>query len=441
MQVTLFRPHHRQQWIAWLREKGWKVRHVYEVGKVSGRRVVMDAASRNWESFASLFAQKGMTVYLLSDGERQWDPKELAEIGIVKVITSEEEPEWMNAPQVENKSGKPPPLEVENHPTVENMPLSERWKRKELQTVTLTQEGDRLQEDNARKLTDSLANQEAALETSRTTEQEISTVKVQRPSRPTVRFPLVAAVYAAKGGVGKTVFLLHLAAQLAQHSLKVCVLDLDLQHGTVASTLHMQPNITITDLNRRIDNPKASRARLIPTEMGFSIVAAPKEVMSPVLTEEQILAILRFLKAEMDVVLIDTSTCFDPVTKLALEQADQLFLMTSEEVASLDNLGRMQPLLSSLQPSPEVCLVLNRVTKPVAEEGLRDMLPWPVVMELPEDPLVADAVRRGECAVVHLTRSPYCLQLETLVHSWTGVEIDKVKKSRNPFSKLMDVIR
>lgn len=441
MQVMLFRPRHRQQWMAGLREKGWQVRHVYEVGKVTGRLVVVDAASGNWAKFAAIFAQKGMTVYLLNDGQQLWDPKELLKIGIVKVITTEEEPEWIRGSTIENDEAEPSPHDANSPQMEEEIPLSKRWKRKGPQTVALMEKVEPLQGDESGRISDSLANKKVELKTENLIEQELLSLNVQKPSSLKLKLPLVATVYSAKGGVGKTVFLLHLAAILTRHSLKVCVVDLDLQLGTVASTLHMQPNITIADLNRKIENTKASRACLIHTEMGFDIVAAPNEVMSPALTKVQILAILQFLKSEMDVVLIDTSTCFDAVTKLAMEQADQLFLMTSDEAASLDNVGRRQPLISSLEPSPEVSLVLNRVTNSLVNKGLHDILPWSVVMELPEDSLVADAVRRGECVFAHQTRSPYGLHLETFVYSWLGVEIDKVKKHRNPISKLMDVIR
>jgi hypothetical protein len=42
---------------------------------------------------------------------------------------------------------------------------------------------------------------------------------------------------------------------LAKEGRRVCVLDLDLMHGTVASMLQIQPDKTIIDLVRRIDDP------------------------------------------------------------------------------------------------------------------------------------------------------------------------------------------
>lgn len=256
------------------------------------------------------------------------------------------------------------------------------------------------------------------------------------PSAKSRDLPSIAAVYASKGGVGKTTFLLHLAAILAKEGRRVCVLDLDLMHGTVASMLQIHPNKTIVDLVRRIDDPKAGRACLLQTKTGFTIVAAPLQPCTFRMQREQLLAVLRFLKEEADIVLIDTPVHFDSLIKLALEQAEQLFLMTTDEPASIWSLVRMKPLIGSLQPTPELYLVWNRLTEPALVKQWRENLPWPVMLELPEDPTVIKAVRSGQW-IASSPCSPYRLRVKQLADRWLGVEPERSGDKRNLLRRLL----
>ncbi|MBW4081301.1 AAA family ATPase [Paenibacillus sp. S150] len=244
--------------------------------------------------------------------------------------------------------------------------------------------------------------------------------------------PSVVTVYAPKGGVGKTVFLLHLAAVLAKENCRVCLLDLDVMHGTVASTLQLSPAKTIADLVRRIDDPKASRACLLPMKMGFCIVAAPEKTGTFALRQEQLPALFHFLKAETDVVLVDLSSRFDPIVKMALEQSDVLLLMTTPDPASIDSLKRAKPLLSSLLPSPDTAIIGNRLSEPLPKDYFQNMLYWPVLLELSEEAAVAAAVRRGELAL----RSSYSQLILGLVRQWLGMEATEPAKGKNSLAKL-----
>jgi MinD-like ATPase involved in chromosome partitioning or flagellar assembly len=270
-------------------------------------------------------------------------------------------------------------------------------------------------------------------ETTRRTNSLATPMRPQSPPLPTPQrsrdLPSIAAVYAAKGGVGKTTFVLHLAALLAKEGCRVCVLDLDLMHGTVASMLRIQPHKTIVDLACRIDDPKASRACLLSTKMGFSIVAAPNQPGMFRMEAEQLLAVLRFLKEETDLLLIDTPAHFDAGVKLALEQADLLMLMTTDEPASVESLLRMKPLIGHLHPSPEIVMVWNRLVERELKEQWREQIPWRELLELPEDPTVGQAVRSGTW-IASSPVSPYRLRIKQLADHWMGLEPERPDPGR-----------
>lgn len=249
--------------------------------------------------------------------------------------------------------------------------------------------------------------------------------------------PSVVTVYSPKGGTGKTVFLIHLANMLVKENCRVCLLDLDILHGTVAATLQLPPTKTIVDLARRIDDPKASRTCLLPMKMGFSFVAAPTQFGSFALRREQLTAILRFLKSEADVVLVDTAPVFDPVMRTLMEQSEVLLLMTTSDPASMASLKRMKPLLESLLPSPDIGIIWNRLTESLPNHRFRDVFSWPILLELPEEAAVTAAVRRGELAL----RSSYNRHIHSLVKQWLGAETDGPIKKRSPWARLLFPMR
>lgn len=237
--------------------------------------------------------------------------------------------------------------------------------------------------------------------------------------------PSIVSIYAPKGGVGKTVFLVHLAALLALEKCRVCVVDLDLSQGTLAATLQLSPDKTILDLIHRIESPKASRACLLQTKMGFFVVAAPEHSVEITLLEDQLRAMLTFLKSEMDVVLVDTSSHLDSVTKVAMTESDVLLLMTTADPASIASLIRMRPLLASLLPSPEIGVIWNRLI----QAGHPPTLPWLRLLELPEETSVAAAVRKGG-ANLH---GPYASAIQSLIRKWLGKESAETVKRKKPW--------
>ncbi|MCD1261275.1 ParA family protein [Paenibacillus athensensis] len=447
MHFILFRPRNRKVWIERLRENGWTISIAHEVKKVfvSGEQtVVLDVAAGNWEKFAVLFSYHGKNVYLLMDDPHSVAPETLASYGVSRVITTDEGPEAWNLERKQSHAPELPPCPEEGVPSSSSVLLSLRRKRNDLQhSLQASQASDEalpsqaaIQETREKQdQTVSLWEEEARHKLIET--QEERTVRLSKRMTLTVQIPSMLAVYAAKGGVGKTVFLLHLASVLAKCGYKVCLLDLDLMHGTVASTLFLQPNKTIVDLIRRMDNPKASRACFLPTEMGFFIVATPTHQASSLLKLDELPGLLRFLKSEADVVLIDTASHFDAITKLALEQADQLLLLTTNEPVSIHSLGRMKPVLSGLRPSPEIYTVVNRLVNPLGKEKLREVLPWPIVLELPEDRAVALAIRQGECLQAGLFRNPYMVQIQGLVDRWMGEEEVRSFTKRSLVSRLL----
>lgn len=252
------------------------------------------------------------------------------------------------------------------------------------------------------------------------------------PAADRRELPSMVTVHSPKGGVGKTVFLLHLAALLAMEKCRVCLLDLDMNQGTVAATLQLSSAKTILDLSRRIESPQASRACLLPTKMGFFIVAAPEQPTEITFPEEQLRSLFAFLKSEVDIVLVDTSSHLDNMTKAVMTESEVLLLMTIPDPASIAGLMRIRALLANLLPSPEMGVIWNRLIQGDHPQAL----PWPRLLELPEEANVAAAVRKGG---VNL-HGPYATAIQSLVRQWLGKELAVTTKGKRPWVRWLSRI-
>ena len=93
----------------------------------------------------------------------------------------------------------------------------------------------------------------------------------------------MVSVVQATGGSGATTTLTHLAeamARLNPGSRGVCLIDLDLQGGDVASYLGLTPKVSVDvllDAGSRLD-AELMRSAITPTRHGFDFLAAPEAI-------------------------------------------------------------------------------------------------------------------------------------------------------------------
>ncbi len=498
MRVALFRMSKRQQWVERLRQSGYEAKFVHDPDRITleMNAIVIDTAVGKWKDYVRLLQHKGVPIVLLVERKETWTEEQADSFGIAGTVTEAEDTEGLfatciRAGEAEEETpasfptwggGLMMPVEDEpvqqaaNQEAMERqertpaVPLSQRKTRKktdaepvdgtslfdnalsslerpgpsdEPPAFTLPANGQADQADRERHVEHpppySLKEPEVESVEPVFPNPAKNRVELPTPTVPRVSadFPSTVAVYAAKGGVGNTTFLLHVAMRAAKEGFRVCVLDLN-PDGTLAATLHMLPHKTIQDLAFRLDDRKASRACLLQTKLGFSLVAAPLQPHAFQLQPEELGGILRFLKEEHELVLVDLPVHMDGLTKLALEQMEQLFLMTMDEPASLIHLERMKPFFASLRPAPEMAMVWNRLLAPAPKADWKERLPWPVVLELPEEPSVREASWNGEWRTSSLC-SPYRLQVNRLVDRWMGREPEAPDPKRNWLRSLLSI--
>jgi pilus assembly protein CpaE len=216
-------------------------------------------------------------------------------------------------------------------------------------------------------------------------------------------FGKVVMVYSPKGGSGVTTLATNLAIQMMNPNTKVVLVDGSLQFGDVSVFLNEQPKLSIADLAPRADelDPDIVNEVLVthgPT--GLRILAAvPKPEMAEKITGEQFVKILRFLRRLYHFIIIDTSSYLTDPIITAMDEADQIVLLTTQDIPSIRDTKIFLNLIESLNISKDKILcVLNKSDKriPITPEKVSESLKHEVKLEiLFDDRTVINSVNRG----------------------------------------------
>ena len=188
----------------------------------------------------------------------------------------------------------------------------------------------------------------------------------------------VIAVVSASGGSGKTFLATNLAYHLQTSSdRQICLIDLDLQFGELSTALRLKLRHTIYDLLNTEDESDDLGARLEQHlerhESGIRVLAAPDDPEHADSIEAvDVARIIEAARSRFDYVVVDTPTALSEAVLVALEQADQIFVLATLDLPSVRNLGIMMTTLKKLKvPVERVSLMLNKVEPDVGIDVAR----------------------------------------------------------------------
>jgi pilus assembly protein CpaE len=225
----------------------------------------------------------------------------------------------------------------------------------------------------------------------------------------------VITVFGPKGGIGTTSITANLAVALHTEEAPVVVVDGRVQFGDLSFFFNEQIKNNLSDVATRADelDPEFIEDVLLKhKDTGVRILAAPPrpEQAEPV-SGEQFSKILLFLKRMFAYVIVDTASTLDEITQAAIDEADLISLITTQDIPSVKNVRLFLDLLTALGfPTNKVLLVLNMYDKrrtTVTPERLADISKLEVVAVLPfDDRLVIPAMDRGVPFIINNRTHP-----------------------------------
>jgi pilus assembly protein CpaE len=217
----------------------------------------------------------------------------------------------------------------------------------------------------------------------------------------------VIAVFSPKGGVGKTTIAVNLALALTEKGARrVCLVDLDLAFGDVAITMQLFPTHSI---EQAIGSEDALDVEMIDQLLtrhqdSLMVLAAPphpdtRERVTPLLVSR----IIRTLRETFDYVVIDTAPAFDEQVLTALDETDEVVLVTTLDVPTLKNVKVAVETFDALHIARDNRhLVLNRADDEVGinADKVEGILGMSVDAQIPSSLDVAAATNAGSPVIV-----------------------------------------
>ena len=182
---------------------------------------------------------------------------------------------------------------------------------------------------------------------------------------------VIIAVHGLAGGVGATTFAVNLAWELAnitkEDQPEVCLLDFDLQFGSVATYLDLPRREAVYELLSDTESMDAESFKDSLSTYGekLKVLTAPAEMLPlDIVSSEDIERIITAARTNFDYVVIDMPSTVVQWTENVLQNAHIYFAPMEIDMRSAQNTLRMIRALKSEElPVEKLRYVMNRAPK------------------------------------------------------------------------------
>lgn len=236
----------------------------------------------------------------------------------------------------------------------------------------------------------------------------------------------VFAVFAAKGGCGKTTLATNLAIALqGEGERRACLLDLDLESGDVASVLDLDTSRTLTYLTgKREVGELVDSGDLVTSSrhLGLDCILAPvtpgdAERIRPA----RLGRLLQVLASRYDVIVVDLPARFSPAALVALDHADHHIVVATPERPALKNLRVTLDILDLLGYSRAARAVLfNRsdTRAAISAAEVAAVVRGPIAAHVPSSSDIPASINRGAPLIAANPRHPVSVAIQRFADSY-----------------------
>ncbi|WP_126173715.1 AAA family ATPase [Altericroceibacterium xinjiangense] len=247
----------------------------------------------------------------------------------------------------------------------------------------------------------------------------------------------VVAVIGSRGGAGSSSIATSLAWALAhRHQQRTVLVDLDLQFGSVAMTLDLEPSRGLREI---LGTPDRIDTLLIASAMSqeserLRILSAEESLEADIQVGEQGLkALLEALQPDSDQVVLDVPRRLDSLGRGALAQAEVICIAADLSLVSMRDTKRLLKLCQDINPAARRLLVGNRVggivgevPQPEFERGIGAKFDF----RLPDDPKAAAAAAdQGKSLIETAAENPFAAEFGRLLGQIQPSTEDKPDKA------------
>ncbi|MGI6166986.1 MAG: AAA family ATPase [Eubacteriales bacterium] len=219
----------------------------------------------------------------------------------------------------------------------------------------------------------------------------------------------VISFFSGKGGTGKTTLAVNTAVALASQGKKTIIIDADLQFGDVAVLLDLDPQDTIYELARDVEemNIDVVKSALTMHKSGLELLAAPKSPeLAEYIRDKTLEIIINTVRPYYEFIIIDLAPGFGDISIAAIENSDIVNFVACVDILSLKNAKISLGIFDALRQKEKVGLILNRATQGIISKAdFEKVLSLTPVVCLPEDKEVLSSINKGVPFVTGAPRS------------------------------------
>jgi pilus assembly protein CpaE len=242
---------------------------------------------------------------------------------------------------------------------------------------------------------------------------------------PSFQTGKVIAIYGPKGGVGCTTIAVNLAIALHKEESPVILVDGDMEYGDVAVFVNQQGKNSIVDLAPRaeeLDPEIIQEVSVLHSATGMKILTAPsRPEFSESVNGDQFGKVLDYLRNLYTYIVVDCSSSLTDVTLAAIDTADVILLITTQEIPAIKDARLFLDLLSALKISRDrILFLMNKYDKRIGitPEKVGESFKQEINVVLPfEEKVVLPSINRGVPFVMGDKSKPITKGLFSLTES------------------------
>jgi pilus assembly protein CpaE len=249
-----------------------------------------------------------------------------------------------------------------------------------------------------------------------------------RPTAERVNLGTIVVFFGSHGGTGASTLAANAATLLARKAFETCLVDLDLQLGDALTMLGLEPRCPTSKLAREMDSFDWDMlAPMLPRHASgtrvVSQVGAIEELAD--LSPGRIPTVLRYLQERFRYVLVDGVRDFNDFALGAMDVADRIVMVVTQDVPSVRGASRRLALFSRLgYPASKIRVVVNRHSKQVEVtlDAVSNALGRvPMITVANDFPMVQGAVNQGVPVGDIAPASTVAVDLERMTHELFGL--------------------
>ncbi len=237
----------------------------------------------------------------------------------------------------------------------------------------------------------------------------------------------LVAVFNPKGGVGKTMISVNLAAALTARGKRVLLVDADTVTGHIPSSLGMDGVGTVVDAWRdELDGGPALSfdEQASAHQSGLKVLPlSSSPIHTEILETERVARALASARRAADLVIVDLHPSYSPLNRAVFDMADRIIVPVTPDLAAIRAVLKLVEVADELGVRDRLSLVVNRAQSGVSVADVEQAIGLPSFGQIRSGGmLVVRALNEGRTLVEIAPRERITQEFLALADRVMGVD-------------------